>query len=152
MHRSVLTSVAATAALALSASLVTASPASAAVRKVVVKSAVTIEGFNGAEESAVNFHGKVKVKRQKRACLRNRAVTLRQTDQRVVAGKDKTDRTGEWVVTFDGATIEPGAFKVSVTRKVVRAKGKRIVCKAATRSYTWAQLEPLQEASSPEAP
>lgn len=113
----------ATTALALT---LTATPAEAAKQ---VKSKVTIDSFELKGQAHVVFHGKVKAK--KPICRKARKVVLRQTDDKVRAGAAKTNKAGKWKVRFHEDAVNPGGFKATVKKKVVKKKGKKFVCKAA---------------------
>lgn len=123
------------AVAASSATLTLAMPVAdaAAPRPKKVSSTVTIKGFDGSNADRVVFFGKVKSK--KAACEKRRTVKLRQIDQDLAAGKDKTNRSGVWRTHFDGNTIDPGKFKATVLKKTIKVNGKRIVCAADTVTY-----------------
>ncbi len=134
MKRSIRSTVAFAVGLGLAVPLLTAAPAEAA-RTVKVKSQVTIAGFDGSDIDAVKFWGKVKVKKQKKVCRTKRTVKLTQVDDQILAGKTKTNKRGKWTIKFDGDNVEPGDFRVQVTKKVVRVKGTKVVCKGAKSKY-----------------
>ncbi|WP_235736638.1 hypothetical protein [Nocardioides alcanivorans] len=147
MKRSVSSVVAAAVGLGLAIPLMTATPAMAA-KSVKSKSSPTITAIAPADTGAVVFSGKVKASKKKSICRAKRKVTLTQVEQKLVAGKAKTDKKGQWKVTFDGETIAPGPFKVQVAKKVVKQKGKKkVVCKGGKRTYTLEQIEKLLEQS-----
>lgn len=114
-------------ALALSMPAAQATPAAAQVQ--TIKSNVTFSKYV-LIDSNVKFIGKVKSR--KIACQKRRTVKLRQVEQGISVGRDKTSSTGKWAITFDGSIVHPGEFKMTVTRKVIRKSGKKIVCKADT--------------------
>lgn len=107
-----------------------AAPAARAAQatKVKVKTTVVLTGVKDNDVAHVKFTGKVKAKRP--VCKKARTVKLRQVDQKLPAGKARTNKAGTWRISFNGYRIEPGTFKMTVTRKVVKKRGKRIVCKA----------------------
>lgn len=133
MKRSIRSVVALTVGLGLAVPLLTAAPAAAA-KPTKVKSDVTIVGYDGTAEQ-IEFWGKVKAKKQKDACRSKRKVTLTQVDQGLVAGKDKTNKKGEWRLSFDGYEIDPGTFRIQVAKKVTKVKGKKVVCEGAQAKY-----------------
>lgn len=134
MKRSICSAVATAVGLGMALPLLAASPAEAA-KTVKVKSSVTIGGYDGSNIDKVVFWGKVKAKKQKKVCRTKRTVKLSQTTDKIVAGKAKTNKSGKWKVTFDGNKIDPGDFKVQVAKKIVKVKGKKVVCKAAKMKY-----------------
>jgi hypothetical protein len=75
------------------------------------------------------------VSSQKRACERRREVTLRQVDQGLVAGTDKTDSSGDYAVEFFGSgAIEEGNFQATAAKKKIKKRRdgevkKIIICK-----------------------
>ena len=97
-----------------------------------VASKVTIDGYNLGNED-VEFYGKVKAKAP---CKSGRTVKLRQVDQGINVGKDKTNAKGKWSVTFGQDEAQPGKFKATLTKKVIKKGKKKTVCKAATATFT----------------
>lgn len=123
------TCLAATVAAVMLGPVLMAPVANAAPKPLKVASKVTITSFDGEDEENVKFRGKVTS--QRAVCTRDRLVKLRQVDQKLAAGKARTNAKGKWKITFDGTRIEPGKFKATATRKVVRQGGRRIICKQA---------------------
>ena len=119
--------------LALLSPALLVAPAQAEPAKTVATT-VTYTNFTLAEGTQVTFHGLVKSK--KPFCRSNRKVTLRQTTQGIVAGTGTSAPKGKWRVSFDGDNVDPGKFKVSVARKVVRHQGRKYVCLPASRTFT----------------
>ncbi len=134
MKRSIRSVVAMTVGLGLAVPLLTATPAEAA-KTTKVKTDVTIAGYDGDNADRVVFWGKAKPKKQKKVCRTKRKVTLTQIEQGLVAGKDTTNKKGEWRLSFDGDKIDPGTFRIKVAKKVVKVKGKKVVCKGAQANY-----------------
>lgn len=124
------TAIAAIAGLALLNPLLFAGSAEAAKPPKKVASKVTFTGLDASNVDHVKISGKVKS--SKKACRKGRTVKLRQVDQGLSAGKDKTNTKGKWTVVFDGNKIDPGKFKATVTKKTIHQHGKRIICKSAS--------------------
>lgn len=106
-----------------------AAPSGTVTKKVAGK--VTIDGYRLSGDD-VKFRGKVKTKSR---CLSGRTIKLRQIDDGVAVGKGRSNGKGKWTVTFDQEAADPGTFEATLTKKVVKTKRKRIVCKAATATY-----------------
>ncbi|KRF12444.1 hypothetical protein ASG90_15890 [Nocardioides sp. Soil797] len=115
-------------ALALSMPAAHAAPAAAKVQKVKTSVSFTTYKLN---EPKVTFVGKVKAK--KGVCEKGRVVKLKQVDQNLRVGKDRTNKKGVWKITFNGNQVHPGKFKMSVAKKVVKKGGKKIVCSATSK-------------------
>ncbi|WP_110207437.1 hypothetical protein [Nocardioides daejeonensis] len=128
MSRFVKSCLAAVATTTLALTLTTA-PAVAAPS---VKSKVTFDTFK-VKESTVVFGGKVKAK--KAFCEKGRKVVLRQIDDGVKVGTDKTNKKGVWKVEFNQSVVGPGVFQATLAKKVVKVKGKKVVCKAAKKKF-----------------
>lgn len=126
-------------AIGLSAPLLNVATADA-VGAVQVKPTVTIDGYDGRDYDRVVFWGKVMAAKPLKRCRKQRSVTLWQASDKVTAGRAKTDRSGRWRIAFDGDEIAPGKFRVKVTRKVIRVKGHKVVCKGARTSYVMDDL------------
>lgn len=125
MSQLIRTAVAAFATTALALTL-TVSPAEAA-KPVKVKAKISIGSYKLVKDDVV-FHGKVKAKK---VCRVKRKVVLTQTDDKVRAGSAKTNKAGKWKVRFAQDDVAPGEFRAVAKRKVVKKKGKKIICKAA---------------------
>jgi len=97
-----------------------------------VASRVTISGYR-VGPSSVRFVGRVSS--GVRACQVNRTVKLRQTEDGVAAGRGRTGSRGRWAISFSRRTAQPGEFRATAVRKVVRINGRRVVCKVARGSY-----------------
>jgi hypothetical protein len=102
--------------------------------KVKVDSAVVIEDFEAETKPDVTFFGNVTA--EKRKCVRNRKVKLRQLTDDLDAGSDKTNAAGDWAVTFNGFQIPPGDFQATVTKRKIKKKKdgevkKVFICKKA---------------------
>lgn len=117
------------AAAALLVTGVTPAPAAAPTK---VRSEVTIKGFQ-VGDPMITFRGKVTS--PKAFCKNGRKITLKQTDQKVVAGRT-TSKNGAWKVTFDGNEIDPGTFLAIMPKKKVKKAGKTFVCAADKHKYT----------------
>lgn len=125
-----------TAKIAVAASLVLgliAAPAGANVQTDKVDTKVVIEGFNFSMSTGmVVFKGHVKCST---TCLGGRKITLKQTDEMITAGTDKTNADGDWKISFNGADVPPGNFKAKAAQRTVVKKRhgkvvKKTVCKA----------------------
>jgi hypothetical protein len=71
---------------------------------------------------------------RKAFCEKGRKVKLKQLDQDIVVGTDRTNDRGKWSVVFDGTEVDPGTFKAIVGRKVVERNGKKFVCESDTHT------------------
>ena len=88
--------------------------------KVKVKSEVEIDDFGTPKEPDVTFFGDVTA--DKRKCVKGRKVKLRQLTDGIDAGADKTNRSGQWEVTFNGNEIPPGDFQATVKKRKVKQR------------------------------
>lgn len=136
MHKrpSALASILAVAATAVALGMPAGHAAPAAPKTQKVKTTVSLTKVNPNNIDAVKFTGRVKSK--KPVCRKGRTVKLRQLDQKLNAGKAKTNKKGVWKITFNGNRIDPGKFRMTVTKKVVKKGGKRIVCQAAKKTQS----------------
>lgn len=135
MHsrKSALVCVLAGGAMALALGLPAAQAAPAA-RATKVATTVQLTNVNPSDVDHVKFTGKVKSK--KAVCAKRRTVKLKQVDQNLNAGKARSNSKGVWKVSFDGNKIHPGKFRMSVVKKVTKKGGKRIVCKATSKTVS----------------
>ena len=117
-------------AAALTFALV-AAPAQAHTKRVDTQ--VTIEDFDyDPSTDTVTFFGQVNCPRPR--CERNRRVRLRQLDTGQLAGTDRSDASGDWVIRFQGSDVPPGRFQAKALRKVFRHRHRngtrgRTICK-----------------------
>jgi hypothetical protein len=123
-------------AVALSVGLAAGTAHAAKAKKVV--SEVDIDGIDQPPpEFLVTFVGNVYAKKAK--CVRNRTVTVYYTEAGVheLLGTATTDATGDW--QFEPDTSPVGTYEAEVSRKKVKKRGKKIVCKpAASPAWYWA--------------
>jgi hypothetical protein len=105
--------------------------ASHAAKPKKVASEVDIDGYDFQPPSfEFTFIGNVYSKKPK--CVRNRVVTVFDTDggQAEPVGTTTTDHTGDW--RLDPDPLTPGNYQAQVARKRVGKPGKRLVCKVDT--------------------
>lgn len=119
---------AAVASLAVLVPLTVSAPAQAAPR--TVPSRITYTGHQVDDDQTITVRGAVRS--AKAYCRRGRTVTLVRTDDRTRAGSARTSRRGAFRIRFDGARTGPGAYRMTVRRKVVEHQGRRVVCGAAS--------------------
>jgi hypothetical protein len=120
-----------------------------AAPKVKVESDVYLNPDNDYDDDTgiVTVYGDVSAKRRK--CERRRDVTLRQVDQDLIAGTDKTDDSGDYAIEFSGiGAIDTGNFQAKAAkRKIKKRKNgevvKTIICKAASSPVEQIPPDPL---------